>query len=57
MKGFVVISLCLFAAFAVAGMITPFLLAAKNRTCLLAVLAFATGAWAVIVLLSAAWML
>ena len=57
MKGFDVISLCLFAVCAVAGMITPFLLAAKNRTCLLAVLAFAIGAWAVVVLLSAAWML
>ena len=51
---FLKIALCFFAACAAGGMTAPFLLAARNRTWPLALLALATGVFAVAVLIASA---
>ena len=54
MNGFIIVSLYVFAAFAVIGLAAPFALAAKARQPALAVVAFIAAAWIVFVLIMAA---
>ena len=54
MNGFIIVSLCIFAVFAVIGVAAPFALAAKARQPALAVVALIAATWIVFVLITAA---
>ena len=54
MNGFIIVSLYVFAAFAVIGLAAPFALAAKARQPALAVVALIAAAWIIFVLITAA---